>query len=777
MDKSNGRVQILKGRLFFSPNCSRTVDHPPPIRDEGGGDPNPFLPSHQSNGRRNYFELDTTKYATPRWWTPAFGWISFFPLTPSLCGPIFEKLFMPRTHHHVFDDELGKFFMPSNLSENWLRVDRDISDAVCLIRHRYPIPFIYPINTFSFGYSKGHSRSGALHMALRRGRDWFIVWMALLSYVIAGAEDMYLKVKNSPVLAKPSWYDILLEHFDAQWLDALYASTVCSFSPQTPRAGVFLELEVFDSYQPLPEFFCRFHVPIWYPWSNDLAQRYEHLAPLPHQLQEGTTFLTKSPHPSTSTRMSSPPPFADSSSTPRPSLPPCASSSTQPKHITWAEFISQRKQRYEERVKKETPQQQQLRLARLRNPPKVSAKVFEWTEDDNGVLCRQAVSKKMREDILGTYRESQIYYDPIENEYDCCEEYDSGAPGGPSYYDDDDMAYYGNDVDTNQADENRIPSPRVPSPEVEIDDSWNLQSVETPNPTSPDNFIAEVHRILFMYFGYTPLIPVPTFPSPVLKTNPDRRRFVRFLGIGWQDHLDPAFETSQISAASNFVRCLHTKNSSISADEWDLSKNNRQSIFFSTRLKAIRCVGQSLFMFDFKERSTVKWKLTVRTASHALLVCRLDPQFDESDLAYYLLQNGIPFHTLQLSTTLSRSPISKHPPLVIPFRSADYVFTSRDYEAFRQQCHVILRQPRGRAALLRGYYPWRLAINEISFSSVISGPSGWSTEPEEMLVFKLPETGEEFIDDNLTDVELKLLTGTYNASTSMYFVTNCWFIS
>ena len=38
----------------------------------------------------------------------------------------------------------------------------------------------------------------------------------------------------------------------------------------------------------------------------------------------------------------------------------------------------------------------------------------------------------------------------------------------------------------------------------------------------------------------------------------------------------------------------------------------------------------------------------------------------------------------------------------------------------------------------------------------------------------LPETREEYIDDNLTDVELKFLSGTYHASTGMYFITNCW---
>lgn len=503
---------------------------------------------------------------------------------PSFSGPIFEKLFMPRSNHHVFDEELGVYYMPLNLSNKWLRVDRDLSDAVYLIRRHYQLPFVYPINTSSFGYSKRHKRSGALHMALRRGRDWFVVWMALLSYAIAGAEDIYSSVKDSVTLAKPSWYNILLEHFDAQWLEALYASTVCSFSPQTPHAGVFLELEVFDSYQPPVEFFCQFHVPVWYPWSSYLAQKYEHLAPLPHQLQEGTTFLTKSPCRLTLTPMPSPPPSAGSSSTHMAALPPFAGSSTRTNHIIWAEFISQCEKRYEERVKKETHQERQVRLARLRNPPKVSAKVFEWTEDDNGVLCRQAVSKNMREDILNSYPACQIYYDPIENEYDCCEEYDSGAPGGPlndDFDDDDSLAWYGDDVDMdmNQA-EDRILSARVPSPDVEINDSWNLQSVEAPNPISSDNFIAEVHRILFLHFGYTPLIPVPTFHNPVLKTDSERRRFMRFLGIGWQDNLNPAFETSQISAAATFVGRLRTKDPSISEDEWDLSRNNHQSIFF-----------------------------------------------------------------------------------------------------------------------------------------------------------------------------------------------------
>ena len=168
----------------------------------------------------------------------------------------------------------------------------------------------------------------------------------------------------------------------------------------------------------------------------------------------------------------------------------------------------------------------------------------------------------MREDILDAYQ-GQIYYDPIESKYDCCEEYHLCTPGD----DDDDVSWYGNDLDMNQADDNRILSAWVPSPDVEIDDSWNQQSMEAPDPKAPDNFIAEVHHILFLHFGYTPIIPVPTFHDPVLKTESERHKFMRFLGIGWVDYLNPAFETFQISATATFVDCLTTKGSSISADE------------------------------------------------------------------------------------------------------------------------------------------------------------------------------------------------------------------
>ena len=771
MDKSEGRVQILDGHLFFSPNCSRTIDYPPPLEDENGCIYNIFLPDNPPTGRRNYFELDIAEYAVPRWWSLAFGWIAFLPLHPSFTGPIFEKLIMPGNHLRDFDEETQRYSMSPGLRNKWLQVDQDLLDAIQIIRSHYgTTAFVYPLQPSGFGFSKAHPRSGALHMSLRRSRDWFVVWMALLSFVIAHAESIYPTLKDSVNLARTHWHDLILPHFNRQWLDALLASTVCSFSPYTPRAGVFLDLSVYDSNRPLPEFYCQFHVPVWYCWTAEMANqpKFAHLAPLLHQLQEGTTIISKSPHPLTC------PPLPQSSVV---SPQPPAVSSSWTKSVTWAEFLTRRQKRYDERVQKETSQQQQVRLGRLRNPPKASTKVFEWVVNDNGDLFREAVSKKMREDVLADYPARQIYYDPIENEYDCCREYDSGASGEASnYYDDaDDTISWGdNDVGEGQLGDDRVLPPRAPSPDVEIDDNWHT-SMMAPDPRSPDNFTAEVHRILYLHFGYTPIIPVPQFGDPVLRSETDMRRFVRFLGIPWDGLPLSAFGTDQISAAATFVRQLYTKDSSLSVDVCDVFRENRHSIFFSARLKAVRCLGDSdppnLFMFDFKEHGTVKWKLTVTTPMHTLLVCRLDPQLDETGLAYYLLENGIPFHTLQLATTLSRSPLSTHPPLILPSRKADYVFSLQDYESFRQQCHVIFKQARGRAALLRGYYPWRLAMNDIGFSLALSGPSGWSTNQEEMLIVKVPETGEEFIDDKLTDVELRFICGQYVIPTRMYFIS------
>ena len=42
-----------------------------------------------------------------------------------------------------------------------------------------------------------------------------------------------------------------------------------------------------------------------------------------------------------------------------------------------------------------------------------------------------------------------------------------------------------------------------------------------PDLMSSDNFTTEVHHILDLYFGYTPIIPIPQFRDPVLRLEAD----------------------------------------------------------------------------------------------------------------------------------------------------------------------------------------------------------------------------------------------------------------
>ncbi len=132
-------------------------------------------------------------------------------------------------------------------------------------------------------------------------------------------------------------------------------------------------------------------------------------------------------------------------------------------------------------------------------------------------------------------------------------------------------------------------------------------------------------------------------------------------------------------------------------DEWDINRENRASVTFMPRFKAIVEISGPkgpLFMFNFHERSTVKWKLTVTNATHALLVCRLHSDFKEKDIALYLLRRGIPFYTLQESTTLHLVPHDTEKPSQRPVRPVDHKFTLLDYTTYLDQCRILMQQKR-----------------------------------------------------------------------------------
>ncbi len=109
-------------------------------------------------------------------------------------------------------------------------------------------------------------------------------------------------------------------------------------------------------------------------------------------------------------------------------------------------------------------------------------------------------------------------------------------------------------------------------------------------------------------------------------------------------------------------------------------------------------------------------------------------------------------------------PPSKKSLCNAPVRPHGHDFTLLDYSAYLNKCRVLMQQKRLRAALLRGGYLWRVALSAMYFDDVLDGPSGLSSNEDDMFSVMLPN-GKRYVDDDLTEEETNILLGTYACKT------------
>ncbi|KJA19629.1 hypothetical protein HYPSUDRAFT_117799, partial [Hypholoma sublateritium FD-334 SS-4] len=294
---------------YYSPNCSRSVSEPPIEAAEQ----NPFVPPprmlNKRFGPRNLMDLNTRDYRNPCWWSRPWGWISFFPHEPDFLQPPFQPLSDIPHRLHRLPDGSG-YEMPPSLA------------AI-----HYNAAALRPMNPWGFGYKKSRSRPAMVMRSIYKSRDWFAVWVAFLSYLIACAESVEADLEPYPFLAKKHWATHLIEQgVDRTLLDALISS--CSYKER---------------------------------------------------------FLA-----------------------------------------SWSQFHMLRKASNQRMEQAETTLERQKRLARERQPPTTSAKVFRWVKDvESDGYIREQVSKKWRQDTLADYSAKQARYDSFANEWDCSSEFGS----------------------------------------------------------------------------------------------------------------------------------------------------------------------------------------------------------------------------------------------------------------------------------------------------------------------------------------------------------------
>ncbi len=179
------------------------------------------------------------------------------------------------------------------------------------------------------------------------------------------------------------------------------------------------------------------------------------------------------------------------------------------------------------------------------------------------------------------------------------------------------------------------------------------------------------------------------------------------------------FKRPSVAAAIDFFqRLAQGPKAKISEDEWDLNSRNCYFIAYTPRIRCFHQVtstdGVELFILDLREQKQAVWYLALKHAADIAVVCRLGKDLTEYNIVKFLLQNGIPFHTLVPSSSVSRTPnTTSQPSLLPPFRAKDYSFGINNYLFYREQCNSILQHPHGCAALMHGGLMWRLAVTTI----------------------------------------------------------------
>ncbi|KDR77508.1 hypothetical protein GALMADRAFT_138610 [Galerina marginata CBS 339.88] len=762
LDHSSGHAFLSPaGDIFYSPNCSRQVEVPQPSH------------SYLFPARGVKFET----FLSPRWWTKPYHFLSFVTLRPSFDGPIFSCLRDIISHIEPLEDDHERYALAPEQIKQWLQVE----DSLILISHLLARAYsarvraaLKPIPPSLLGFNKSYHSHRSARLCIAASRDWFLMWMALISSRISDIETMN-KADDCG-----DWFAVLAKEGVPQaWLSAIQASIICDFSRRCPRVGTFLNILNPEPDQPSVEWLYSWDIPVWYCPSGTGHHKLRHLQPPPHILQAATTFISKTPS------LLPPPPLS-------PRRQPQEYSRHEYKDVLkaylatkpWQPFFIAREQRNKEILANENEQNRQIRLGRERNPPITSAEVFvwEWSEDEVIELIRRRVHKNDRQDSIRNHSDAQCKYDAVSNVWDVCEFFGDDDPDDE---DDEDDSMFDNgienidididaeshmDLDTSQKDYESFIAERVHQSSSSLgyimsasqasDLGPEVDSTHAPNELN-------VLQYLSLHFGFVPPLPLPERdPAPV--DNNDWEECLMSVGLCKGKHQPQPGLSHPIMA---FIHGL--QGSGPKAHECDFLPDNRQYLGDSIIRKSFHKLNDSLYLLHnsvLDAKSVCGWQFAVTTLASAVYILRyITTVADISGipssmaLARHLAEEGIPFRTF-LNLDHHPSFISLDAIKVkIPRRVANYNFVPGDYETYVVHRKHLLATPRARAAILHGTIVGRLAKEHFAVESSVFGPS--SAVTLHRLGYSVKAAGTTYWDDGLTNDEIAVICGMHHCFT------------
>jgi hypothetical protein len=815
MADSKGFAFLHDGTIYYSPNSTRRVFVPPPTDTS----------IYQFS--RKFARLD--RFQQPQWWSEPYGFLAFVPLIPKFDGLVFGCLREILAYIHLSID--GKHVLCPEKVAQW----EDLEDLLFLISSllKNEKKFLFgasltPIAPSHLGYGFPSNDLRAARLRVTAARDWFVVLMAHLSFLFGHFEhddNLGYPTDFTKCLEIPRWF-IYLENrgIPQDWLCGLQTSTVCDFSSRCPRVGLFLDfLEDHKGRQPQVKWYTFLNIPVWYPWTakhekavtGKQRRELEYLQPPAEVLQVAATILIRTPTAILPSALL--PPSASPSSAPP---PPCSAPSPSPAHSEshephspqpasdlrtiqlaiiatkpWQKFFEARDELNKKKQANETPAQREIRLNRARKPPIKKVDVFrwDWSDDDPKQLVRTKVTRREGEEIITTYDDPLLVYDPFSNVWDACEYF-----GEPDNAQDVDFPMSHppssatcsagvtptdatpSDVPCPSVDDNKGTSERMEH-EAFFRDRLHQLSSSRPSDQFKKLFLSytsdshdlvqdsfDIIGYLAFHYGFVPPLPLQS-NAPVNVA--DWEESIKNVGLDVSKN-SPSVDYS--ATVVNFVKgFLSTAGPSV--ELWDLRPGNRRAVDNQRLSQTFRKKRDDLFFLNssyLRGEPRFSWTIALTTAADALFVYRLlnEKDFSALSLMFLLIDEGIRFRTLQaLMPTIQTSITVKAP---IPIRVKNYVFNESDFHSYVLERKRILSSSRGRAALLEGGIISRIAREHIGHDRAVIGPSTAVTVHRQGFSFT-DSTGVTYWDDKLTDDEIGSICGLYRCYTgkknSLYF--------
>jgi hypothetical protein len=292
---------------------------------------------------------------------------------------------------------------------------------------------------------------------------------------------------------------------------------------------------------------------------------------------------------------------------------------------------------------------------------------------------------------------------------------------------------------------------KSPIPFAVVDDLLEGRSTFTINFLDP-------LRVASDHYGFVPPLVRTAYPPIQTAEWNEHLKFMGFTNDWPSSDLYCAPLCSFISDLANKRRPL--------GEFWDLDQRNRQAVISHPNFPIVNQSPDSppLYIFACQD-SMVTWTLAVTKASDALLVCRRSSTpFFSLAACLHLVTHGIPFRTLLPMRSVPTPSSTTVDAIPIPKRFPGYEFNLADYSAYLDQRKVILSQPQGRAALLRGGILWRLAMEHLSIDAALEGPSSSVT------VHRIGFKGiDEYWDDDLSKEDTHHIVGMYHFYTGLSY--------